>query len=60
MNLIFVWIAGGLVWLHKKYWQTHEMKIMKIEGGGKIKKTAVYLFITILLGGLAAFLTTVL
>ncbi|MGK7370229.1 MAG: hypothetical protein ACNS64_08435, partial [Candidatus Halalkalibacterium sp. M3_1C_030] len=60
MNLVFVWIAAGLVWLHKKYLQTHQMKMMDMESGGKIKKAAVYLFIAILLGGLATFLITVL
>lgn len=58
MNLIFVWIAAGLVSLHKKYLQSHEMKMMDMESGGKIKKTAVYLFIAILSGGLISFLVT--
>ena len=58
MNLIFVWIAAGLVSLHKKYLQSHEMKMMDMESGGKIKKTAIYLFITILSGGLISFLVT--
>lgn len=58
MNLVFVWIAGGLVWLHKKYLQSHEMKMMDMESGGKIKKTAVYLFIAILTGGLISFWVT--
>ncbi|TYP92159.1 hypothetical protein LX73_2409 [Fodinibius salinus] len=56
MNLGFVWLAGGLVWLHKKYIQEHEMKMMDMEGGGKIKKAAVYLFIAILVGGCVTFL----
>ncbi|MDZ7692361.1 MAG: permease [Balneolaceae bacterium] len=58
MNLVFVWIAGGLVWLHKKYMQHHEMKMMDMEGGGKIKKIAVYLFIAILSGGLISYVIT--
>jgi len=58
MNLVFVWIAGALVWLHKKYLQNHEMTMMDMESGGKIKKTAVYLFIVILSGGLISFLVT--
>ena len=58
MNLVFVWIAAGLVWLHKKYLQSHEMKMMDMESGGTIKKIAVYLFIAILTGGLTSFLVT--
>ena len=58
MNLVFVWIAGGLVWLHKKYMQHHEMKMMDMEGGGKIKRVAVYSFIAILTGGFISFLIT--
>jgi hypothetical protein len=58
MNLVFVWIAGALVWLHKKYLQNHELTMMDMESGGKIKKTAVYLFIAILSGGLISFLVT--
>ncbi|GAA5520259.1 permease [Aliifodinibius salicampi] len=58
MNLVFVWIAAGLVWLHKKYLQSHEMKMMDMESGGKIKKIAVTLFIIINVLGLLAFAYT--
>jgi len=58
MNLVFVWIAGGLVWLHEKYIQDHEMKMMDMEGGGKIKKFAVTVFIIINLLGISAFAYT--
>ncbi|PAU94289.1 permease [Aliifodinibius salipaludis] len=55
MNLIFIWIASILIWLHKKYMQTHRMKMMNMEGGGKLKKIVVYLFIAILAGGVVSF-----
>lgn len=55
MNLAFVFIAGWLVWQHKKYLQDHGMKMMEMESGGKIKKLAVIIFILINLFGLAAY-----
>lgn len=58
MNLVFVWIAGWLVWQNKKYLKDHEMKMMEMEGGGKIKKAAVTLFIIINVVGLSAFVYT--
>ncbi len=58
MNLAFVWLAGWLIWQNKKYLQDHDMQMMKMEGGGKIKKMAVILFITINVLGLAAYLYT--
>ena len=58
MNLVFVWIAGALVWLHKKYLQNHEMTMMDMESGGKIKKIAVTTFIIINVLGLSAFAYT--
>src|SRR6056297_3651119 len=58
MNLVFVWIAGALIWLHKKYMQTHEMKMMDMESGGKIKNIAVSLFIIINVLGIIAFVYT--
>jgi len=58
MNLIFIWIAGILIWLHKKYMQTHGMKMMDMESGSKIKKIAVSVFIIINVLGLSAFVYT--
>ncbi len=55
MNLVFVWIAGWLVWQHKRYLIQHGMKMMDMESGGKIKKLAVITFILINLFGLIAY-----
>jgi hypothetical protein len=59
MNLVFVLIAGWLVWLHKRHIKEHlngEMPRMDMEGSGKIKQGFVYLFIAILFIGLIAFI----
>ncbi|WP_428236509.1 permease [Gracilimonas sp.] len=56
MNLVFVWIAGWLVYQNKAYLKDHSMKMMKMEGGGKIKSFMVGLFILINLIGLTAFI----
>lgn len=56
MNVVFVWIAGWLVWQNKKYLQDHEMKMMKMEGGGKLKKSIVFIFIAINVVGIGVFL----
>lgn len=58
MNLVFVWIAGWLVWQNKTYLQNHSMKMMDMESGGKIKKAAVILIIIINALGLSAFAYT--
>jgi uncharacterized membrane protein YraQ (UPF0718 family) len=58
MNLVFVWIAGWLVWQNKAYLKNHSMKMMEMESGGKIKKVAVTIFIIINVLGLAAFAYT--
>lgn len=58
MNLAFVWLAGWLTWQNKRYLQDHNMQMMKMEGGGKVKKMAVILFITINVLGLTAYLYT--
>lgn len=56
MNLVFVWIAGWLVYQNKAYLKDHSMKMMKMEGGGKIKRFMVGLFILINLIGGALFI----
>lgn len=58
MNIVFTFIAGVLIWLNKVYLQNHEMKMMDMEGGGKLKKAAVILFILINLVGLSLFAYT--
>jgi len=58
MNIAFTFIAGALLWLNKMYLQNHDMKMMKMEGGGKLKKGAVVLFILINLIGLSLFAYT--
>lgn len=58
MNIVFTFIAGVLIWLNKIYLQNHEMKMMDMEGGGKLKKAAVMLFILINLVGLSLFAYT--
>lgn len=58
MNIVFAVIAGILVWLNKKYLQNHKMKMMDMEGGGKLKNAAVSLFILINLVGLSLFIYT--
>ncbi|MDY6868448.1 MAG: permease [Chloroflexota bacterium] len=58
MNLVFVWIAGWLIWQNKAYLKNHSMKMMEMKGGGKIKKVAVTIFIIINVLGLAAFAYT--
>lgn len=58
MNIAFTFIAGVLIWLNKKYLQNHDMKMMEMEGGGKLKKAAVTLFILINLIGLSLFVYT--
>lgn len=58
MNLVFVWIAGWLVWQNKRYLEDHKMKMMDMKGGGKIKKIAVTTFIIINVLGLSAFAYT--
>jgi uncharacterized membrane protein YraQ (UPF0718 family) len=58
MNVVFTAIAGALIWLNKKYLQNHKMKMMDMEGGGKLKNAAVSLFILINLVGLSLFIYT--
>lgn len=56
MNIVFVFVAGFLVWLNKKYLQNHSMKMMEMEGGGKAKRVIVTLFILINIVGLGLYL----
>lgn len=58
MNIVFVWVAGWLAWQNRKYLQDHDMKMMDMEGGGKIKTIAVTIFIIINVLGLGALVYT--
>lgn len=58
MNIVFTFVAVVLAWLNKKYLKNHEMKMMEMEGGGKIKSIAVSIFILINVIGLALFAYT--
>ena len=58
MNIIFAVAAVVLVWLNKVYLKNHDMKMMDMEGGGKIKKRIVGLFIFINVVGLSIFVYT--
>ncbi|MFP8489737.1 permease [Gracilimonas sp. Q87] len=58
MNIVFTFIAGILIWLNKRFLQNHTMKMMEMEGGGKLKKAAVSFFILINLVGLSLFVYT--
>lgn len=59
MNLVFVWIAGWLSWQNRAYLKDHSMKMMKMEGGGKIKSVAVKIFIAINVIGFGLFIYSV-
>src|SRR6056297_2937211 len=58
MNIVFTFIAAPLVWLNKTYLKNHEMKMMEMESGGKIKTISVSLFILINVLGIIAFVYT--
>ena len=56
MNLVFLFITGGIIYLYKQHKKEHGSEMdMQMEGGGKIKKTAVTLFILINVIGLSIF-----
>ncbi|MEQ8357887.1 MAG: permease [Cytophagales bacterium] len=56
MNLVFLFITGGMIYLYKQHKKEHGSGMdMQMEGGGKIKKTAVTLFILINVIGLSIF-----
>ena len=55
MNLVFVWVAGWLAWQNKAYLKDHSMKMMKMEGGGKVKDIVVKIFILINVVGAVLF-----
>lgn len=55
MNLVFVWVAGWSIWANRKYLKDHTMKMMDMEGGGKIKSVAVWTAIIINLIGITVY-----
>jgi hypothetical protein len=56
MNIVFVGVAGWLIYLNKKYMENK--KDDQSESGTSIKRKIAYLFIIIILGGLIAFIIT--
>jgi uncharacterized membrane protein YraQ (UPF0718 family) len=58
MNIVFAIIAAALIWLNKAYLKNNPMKMMKMEGGGRLKKASVRLFIFINMTGLSLYIFT--
>lgn len=58
MNIVFVFVAGWLVYYNKRYKKLYETGMLQMEGDGKIKQTAVVIFIIINVVGLSAFAYT--
>ncbi len=60
MNIVFVAVAGGLVWLHRRHCREqkggmdHDMKA----SGVKPKRVIALTFLAILIGGLISFFIT--
>ena len=55
MNIVFVCIAGWLAWQNKSYLKDHSMKMMVMDGGGKIKRLMVVIFTLIDVVGVILF-----
>lgn len=58
MNIVFVMVAGWLVYLNKTFLNEHEASMMDMEGDGPVKRIAVYIFIAINIMGLLAYFLT--
>ena len=58
MNLVFLFVAGWLTWMNKKFLRNHEAEMMDMEGDGPLKRTVVWIFIVINTVGAAAFIYT--
>ncbi|MEQ9280448.1 MAG: permease [Balneola sp.] len=57
MNIVFVLVTGWLIYLYKQHKKEHGASMdMDMEGGGKIKKVAVTLFILINAVGVSLFI----
>ena len=58
LNLVFVAVAGGLIFLHRRHLAEKNGGGMDNGGGTSFKRMVVYLFMAILAGGLVAFVLT--
>jgi len=58
LNLVFVTVAGWLIFLHKRHVKEQDMSGMDHGGSLTIKRIIVYLFMLILAGGVVVFLMT--
>lgn len=56
LNLVFIAVAGWSVWANKSYLDDHSMKMMPMEGSGKIKMIAVWTCILLLTVGMLLFI----
>jgi len=58
LNLIFVALTGGLIYLHRRHVSEHVKGGMNHGGGLTVKRIIVYLFMAILAGGIMAYAIT--
>ena len=58
MNLAFLGVSAGLIYLHNRHLKEHVKGGMEHGGGLTVKRVIVYLFIGIMVGGLVAFALT--
>ena len=58
LNLLFVAVTAGLIYLHRRHLKEHMEGGMDHGGGLSLKRVIVYLFMLILAGGLVAFVVT--
>ncbi|HKL14231.1 MAG TPA: permease [Balneolaceae bacterium] len=58
MNIGFVWIAAWLAYQNRAYLKDHSMKMMKMEGGGKLKGIVVKLTILVNVVGAALYVVS--
>jgi len=58
LNLLFVAVTGGLIFLHRRHLKEQVEGDMDHGGGLTVKRVIVYLFMLMLAGGLVAYLKT--
>jgi hypothetical protein len=59
MNLVFIAVAAGLFWLHRRHHrEAHMDHKMNMKGGIGLKRIIALLFLTVLLVGLVVFFVT--
>ena len=58
LNLVFVALTGGLIYLHRRHVSEHVKGGMNHGGGLTVKRIIVYLFMAILAGGIMAYAIT--